>query len=260
MDEANLSLIAAGVGFYAFLSMIPALGAVIAIWGYWADPTLIREQMALIAPMLPRPAFELLQDQVAALVSANRSTLQWTTLLSIALAVWSARAAVASLIRGLNAVHDRPHRQNAIRRVLVAFGLTALLVLVSILAFASVVLLPAVVSLLNLSAWTEFLVNVVKWALLLGVVFLALALVYRYGPNRRGARMRWMTPGAVAAMTLWALGSFALATYFRNFSDLNEVYGSLGAVVGLLLWFWFSALVTLLGAQLNAELERVAAP
>jgi membrane protein len=90
---------------------------------------------------------------------------------------------------------------------------------------------------------------------LLLVVFFAIALLYRYGPNRRGARLRWITPGGIFAVLTWAAGSFALTTYVRNFDRLNEVYGSLGAVVALLLWFYMSALVTLIGAQLNAELE-----
>lgn len=257
MDEANLSLIAAGVGFYAFLSMFPALAAIIAIWGYWADPALIQDQIAMIEPMLPDSAFELVQKQATDLVAANKSTLQWTTILSILLAIWSARTAVASLIRGLNAVHDKPHRQSAIRRLVVAVALTGLLVLVAVFAFASVVIVPPLIGFLQLSGMAEFAVGLIKWAALLAVVLFAMALVYRYGPNRRGERLRWLTPGAIAAVALWTLGSLALATYFRNFGSLNEIYGSLGAVVGLMFWFWFSALVTLLGAQLNAELERM---
>jgi len=164
---------------------------------------------------------------------------------------------VASLIRGLNAANDAPHRQSAIRRLVVAVSLTALLVLVALAAFAAVVLLPAVIGLFDFSNLTELLISLVKWMVLLAVVLFALAPIYRYGPNRRGDRVRWLTPGAMAATVLWALGSLALATYFRNFGNLNEVYGSLGAVVGLMFWFWFSALVTLMGAQLNAELEKL---
>ncbi|SDG50239.1 YihY/virulence factor BrkB family protein [Alloyangia pacifica] len=257
MDERNLGLIAAGVAFYAFLSIFPAMAAVIAIWGYWADPIAIAEQMELLTDVVPETAYQLIDAQITQLISTNRSTLQWASIASIVLAIWSARASVAALIRGLNAVTEAPHRMNPVRRVLVAYGMTALLVLVALLAFAAVVVIPAGMAFLHLPAGVEIAVEGAKWIVLLCVVYLAVALVYRFGPNRRHARMPWLTPGAAIAVIAWAIGSFALASYVRNFDRLNEVYGSLGAVVALLLWFYVSALVTLLGAQLNTELLRV---
>ncbi|WP_226623311.1 YihY/virulence factor BrkB family protein [Alloyangia pacifica] len=257
MDERNLGLIAAGVGFYAFLSIFPAMAAVIAIWGYWADPIAIAEQMELLTDVIPETAYQLIDTQITQLISTNRSTLQWASVASIVLAIWSARASVAALIRGLNAVTEAPHRTNPVRRILVAYGMTALLVLVALLAFAAVVVIPAGMAFLHLPAGVEIAVEGAKWIVLLCVVYLAVALVYRFGPNRRQSRMPWLTPGAAIAVIAWAVGSFALASYVRNFDRLNEVYGSLGAVVALLLWFYVSALVTLLGAQLNTELARV---
>lgn len=256
MDERNLGLIAAGVAFYAFLSLFPAISAVIAIWGYWADPIVISEQMELVKEVMPEEAYSLLATQISALITANRSTLQWASVISIVLAIWSSRASVAALIRGLNAVYNTPHRENAIRRLAVAFLLTVLLVLTALVAFAAVVIVPATFVFLGLPFHVELMVSMLKWAILLAVVFFAIALLYRYGPNRRQARMRWFTPGAVLALLGWALGSWVLTTYVRNFDRLNEVYGSLGAVVALLLWFYVSALVTLLGAQLNGELNK----
>ncbi|MFC4731148.1 YihY/virulence factor BrkB family protein [Salipiger abyssi] len=256
MDQRNLGLIAAGVAFYAFLSLFPAISAVIAIWGYWADPVVIAEQMELLREMIPEQAFTLLATQVDQLISANRSTLQWASVISIMVAIWSSRASVAALIRGLNAVAETPHRENAIRRLAVAVLLTGLLVITALLAFAAVVILPAALAFLRLPLPVELAVSGVKWLILLAVVFFAIALLYRYGPNRRQSRMRWLTPGALIALLAWAAGSFLLTGYVRNFDRLNEVYGSLGAVVALLLWFYVSALVTLLGAQLNTELDR----
>ena len=256
IDQRNLGLIAAGVAFYAFLSLFPAISAVIAIWGYWADPIVISEQMELVKEVMPEEAYSLLATQISALITANRSTLQWASVISIVLAIWSSRASVAALIRGLNAVYDTPHRENAIRRLAVAFMLTVLLVVTALVAFAAVVIVPATFVFLGLPFHVELMVSMLKWAILLAVVFFAIALLYRYGPNRRQSRMRWFTPGAVLALLGWALGSWVLTTYVRNFDRLNEVYGSLGAVVALLLWFYVSALVTLLGAQLNGELNK----
>ncbi|WP_417719542.1 YihY/virulence factor BrkB family protein [Salipiger sp.] len=258
MDERNLGLIAAGVAFYAFLSLFPAMTAVVAIWGYLADPVVISDQMELLRDMVPEETFSLLTAQVGALVGANRSTLQWASIFSIVLAIWTARVSVAALIRGLNAVYEKPHRSNFFRRTAVAYLLTALLVVVALVAFAAVVIIPAALAFLGLPVKIEIAVEALKWLIVLGVVFFAIALVYRYGPNRRARRIRWFTPGATLAMLGWAIGSFALASYVRNFDRFNEVYGSLGAVVALLLWFYLSALVTLLGAQLNGELENLA--
>ncbi|EPX86808.1 YihY/virulence factor BrkB family protein [Salipiger mucosus] len=258
MDERNLGLAAAGVAYYAFLSLFPAMSAVIAIWGYWADPAVISEQMDLVRDLVPEGAWSLISDQVTKLVSTNRSTLQWASVFSIVLAIWTARISVAALIRGLNAVHDRPHRPNVFLRVAVAYALTAMLIVVALVAFAAVVIVPAALAFLGLPGEVELAVEAIKWVVLLCIVFFATALVYRYGPNRRRQRMRWFTPGAVMAVLCWSAGSFALATYVRNFDRLNEVYGSLGAVVALLLWFYVSALMTLLGAQFNGELERIA--
>jgi len=259
MDELNIALIAAGIAFFGFLSVFPAMAALIAIWGFMADPAMIQEQLQMAQDVVPEGAYGILSDQVAALVGANRSALQWTSIVSIVLAIWSARAAVAALIRGLNAIYREPHRGNFFRRTAAAVGLTALLILVALIAFAAVVLIPAILSFLRLSAWIEVPITMIKWVVLLGVVFFAIALLYRYGPNRRQARLQWLTPGAVVAVTAWTIGSLGLAMYVRSFSNLNEVYGSLGAVVALLFWFYLSALVTLIGALLNAELELLTA-
>ena len=152
MDERNLGLIAAGVAFYAFLSLFPAMTAVVAIWGYLADPVVISDQMELLRDMVPEETFSLLTAQVGALVGANRSTLQWASIFSIVLAIWTARVSVAALIRGLNAVYEKPHRSNFFRRTAVAYLLTALLVVVALVAFAAVVIIPAALAFLGLPA------------------------------------------------------------------------------------------------------------
>ncbi|RAP40326.1 hypothetical protein BYZ73_16085 [Rhodovulum viride] len=255
MDERNVALIAAGVAFYSFLSIFPALAALIAIWGFLADPAMVQEQVSMAAEVLPAGAYEILQRQVTALVSTSSSALGWTSVVSVLLAIWSARAAVAGLIRGLNAIYGERNRGNPILRIALAVGLTAILIIVALLAFSAVVLIPAVLAFVKLPAAIELPIILLKWILMLGVVFLAIALVYRYGPNRRAPRLQWVTPGAIFAVVAWALGSVALAAYMRSFDRLNEVYGSLGAVVALLFWLYLSAAVTLIGAALNAELE-----
>lgn len=256
-DEKNIGLFAAGVAFYALLSLFPALAAVIAFWGYFWDPALLREQLDVAQRLLPPEAFTILSDQVAALIAANKSTLQLTSLLSVSLAVWTARNGVGALIRGLNTMYRQSNRANPLRRFGVAILLTLILILVGVFAFVSVVIMPAVLSLLPLTSGVGMVIVLGKWVVVLLVVFFGIGLLYRYGTNRRAARVPWITTGAFVALVLWATGSAAFSAYLRNFSSFNEVYGSLGAVVALLFWLYLSAYVVLFGAQLNAELELV---
>lgn len=254
-DQNNIGLVAAGVAFYALLSVFPALAALIALWGYVSDPVVLQEHLDVAQDLLPEDAFNILSTQVGALIAANRSTLQLTSLISIGVAVWTARNGVAALIRGLNAIYRESHRANIFRRYAVAVLLTVVLIFVGIFAFALVVVLPAILAFLPLGGLAQLGITVTKWLVVLAVVLFGICLLYRYGPNRRGARRRWITPGALSALVIWAVGSAAFSIYLRNFSNFNEVYGSLGAVIALLFWLYISAYVVLLGAQLNAELE-----
>lgn len=254
-DARNLGLIAAGVAYYAMLSLFPAIAALIAIWGLVADPQTIADQLGMAQQLLPAAAYTIVADQVEALIRSTASTLQLASLISVLVALWTARNGVAALIRGLNAVYREDHRSNPLMRYVVAIGLTALLIAVALVTFAAVVMLPILLNFFNLSFGVEALIGALKWAILLGVVLFSIGLLYRFGPNRRGARVPWVTPGALFALITWALGSIAFSIYLRNFGSLNEVYGSIGAVVALLLWFYISAYVVLLGALLNAELE-----
>ena len=256
-DRFNLGPLAAGVAFYAMLSIFPALAATIGIWGFVADPLVMQDQLELARQLLPDDAFKLLNDQVSALIAANNSTLQLASILSILLAIWTARNAVATVIRGLNVIYRADHH-TALKRYAMALGLTFLLILIALLAFAAVVVIPAILAYVQIPVGLEMTITTAKWLVLLVAVFFGIGLLYRFGPNRRAAKPGFVTPGAVLALVVWAAGSFALSTYLRNFGSFNEVYGSLGAIVGLLFWFYISAYIVLLGALLNVELERSA--
>lgn len=258
-DTNNVGLVAAGVAFYSLLSIFPAFAALIALWGYFADPAMLRDQMGVAERLLPAGAFSILSEQVRALIATNKSTLQLTSLVSLALAIWTARNGVAAMIRGLNSIYSQSHRANLITRYAIAILLTVILIIVSVFAFAAVVVLPPVMAFLPLGGLAQVAIAAVKWVVVLAVVFFGICLLYRYGPNRRAARVPWITAGAVIALLVWALGSAAFSIYLRNFGSFNEVYGSLGAVVALLFWLYISAYVVLMGAQLNAELELVTA-
>ena len=255
MHQLNLGLIAAGVAFYGMLAIFPGIAAVIALWGVVSDPTIVDSQLELLRGFMPEQAFSILDSQVGRLISTNNSALGWATLVSLSAALWSSRAGVAALIRGLNAIY-RVGNRNSFREIVVALMLTMALIGVALVALASVVIVPIILTLLPLGPLTALALSAARWAIALSVVMLGLGLVYRFGPNRRGKRPRWFSPGAAVAMFIWAAASYGFSYYLANFGKYNEIYGTLGAVIALLMWFYLSAYVVLLGAFLNAELDR----
>ena len=250
-DRAELGLIAAGVAFFGFLAIFPAIAAVIAIWGFAADPVVLREQIAPLQQFLPGDAYLLLSGQVEALIASNSSTLGLSTLLSLLFALWSARAGVAALIRGLNAIHRLPNRLGMWHQ-LRALVLTLVLVVLALSAMLAAVAGPLAIRLLPVGPWQALLLEGAN--LLLGFLFvtLAIGLIYRLGPNAAKAP-QLVTRGLFIALMLWALVSRGFVLYLANFNTYNQVYGSIGAIAALLMWFYLSAYAVLLGAAYDAE-------
>lgn len=255
MDERNLSLIAAGVAFYAMLSLFPALAALIAIWGFFSDPQFVYDQLFYLKNFAPKEAYALIEAQVVTLASANDSTLGWASIISIVVALWTARSGVAALIRGLNTVHRAPTRAG-FRSVITALTLTLTLVLTAIVAMFTIIIFPVALALLPMGAAIAQSFDILRWIIVVIVVMFGLGVLYRYGPNTGPKRPRWITPGAIAATIIWGGVSAAFSVYLSNFGNYNEIYGSIGAVIALLMWFYISAWVILLGGSLNAALAR----
>ena len=239
--------------------IFPGIAAVIAIFGLVADPMVIAEQLVLMQDIIPPDAYQLLSSQINRLVNAPSQALGWATFVSITLALWSCRAGVGALIGGLNAIAGQRVR-NGIWQMVVAFLLTVALVSLAITALTVVVLLPIALAFIPMATSTAWLLEGVRWLIALGVLMLALSLLYRFGPARIGSRGRWFTVGAFVVVVLWVAASAGLSFYLTNFASYNEVYGSIGAVIGLLLWLYVSAYLILLGAALNVEVHGYDSP
>lgn len=257
--EKHLGLIAAGVAFFGMFGIFPGIAAVIAIFGLIADPVVIAEQMALMEDIIPPDAYNLIASQVFRLVAAPSDALGWATAVSIALALWSCRAGVAALIGGLNAIAGQRMR-NGIWQMMVALMLTIALVTLAIVALTVVVIVPIGLAFIPVANSTAWLLEGIRWVIALGVLMIGLSLLYRFGPARIGGRGRWITVGAFIVVILWVAASAGLSYYLTNFASYNEVYGSIGAVIGLLLWLYVSAYLILLGAALNVEIHGHATP
>ncbi|WP_333867767.1 YihY/virulence factor BrkB family protein [Cypionkella sp.] len=253
IEQAEIDLIAAGVAFYAFLAIFPAAAAIIAIWGFVSDPAVIQQEVALLKGFLPPEAFSLISDQITALLAVNSGNLGLTTLASTALALWSARAGVAALMRGLNAIHHLPNRSGHLHQ-LRALVLTFVLVGMVLSAMTIAVILPLIVAYLPDIAQRFALAET---NLVLGIVagVLAVGLAYRLGPNYTTSRTPLLSWGLLVAVVLWFFATRSFMLYLANFPSYNRVYGSIGAVVVLLIWLYVSAYAVLLGAAVDAELN-----
>lgn len=252
--EKHLGLIAAGVAFFGMFGIFPGLAAIIAIYGLIADPVVIAEQLTLMEDIIPPDAYNLIASQVFRLVAAPTEALGWATAVSIALALWSSRAGVAALIGGLNAIAGQRVR-SGLWQMVVALLLTFALVTLALVALTAVVIVPIGLAFIPVASSTAWLLEGIRWLIALGVLMIALSLLYRFGPARIGGRGRWITVGAFVVVVLWIAASAGLSYYLTNFASYNEVYGSIGAVIGLLLWLYVSAYLILLGAVLNVEIH-----
>jgi len=257
--EKHLGLIAAGVAFFGMFGIFPGIAAVIAIFGLIADPVVIAEQLALMEDIIPPDAYNLIASQVFRLVAAPTDALGWATGVSIALALWSCRAGVGALIGGLNAIAGQRTR-NGLWQMVVALMLTFALVTLAIVALIVVVIVPIGLAFVPVASSTAWLLEGIRWLIALGVLMTGLSLLYRFGPARIGSRGRWLTVGAFIVVVLWVAASAGLSYYLTNFASYNEVYGSIGAVIGLLLWLYVSAYLILLGAALNVEIHGFDCP
>jgi membrane protein len=253
--RANLGLIAAGVAFFAIFAIFPALAAVIAVFGLVADPSIVETQLTLMRDVIPTEAFDLFDAQISRLLNARTETLGWATALSTGVAMWSARAGVAALMRGLNAIKGEPNR-SGIGHYAVALLLTICLVGIAVIALLVVVIAPIVLAFLPLGGAAAFALEVIRWVVALFILLAALGLLYRFGPNTVDVRTGWVSPGAILAVFVWIAASVAFSAYLRNFGSYNEVYGSIGAVMALLMWLYISAYLVLLGVVLNVVLHR----
>ena len=258
MDERHMGLISAGVAFYTMLAIFPGMAATIAIWGIFADPVVMRDYLGQIHGLIPDAAFGILETQLDALLDANTRTLKWTTVLSFAVALYSVHGAVAALVSGLNAIHARRHRPG-LMRVIWSMLLTAALVGLVLVALAVVVTVPVTLNFLQLGYAEAFILLYLPWVAMFAVLFIALGLFYRWGPTTddESARHSWLSPGAFVAALLWVGASIAFSVYLAYFGAYNRIYGSIGAVIALLMWLYISAYIVLFGAVLNAERERM---
>lgn len=252
----NLSVISAGVAFYAFLSIPALLTATVALWGLVSDPTQIQAQIGQLAGVLPSDVQAILVDQLTAISANGDNTLGWTVFLSIGFALWSASKGTKSAIIAMNIAYEETEERGFFKLLATTLALTLGAVITVIIALFCVAGVPALVGTLNLPGWIEWTARILRWPLLAGVSIAALAVLYRFAPDRNSPQWQWVTSGSLVSTALWLAASAGFSWYVSSFASYNETYGSLGGVVVLLMWLYISAFTILLGGELNSELEH----
>ncbi|PPB82674.1 membrane protein [Albidovulum inexpectatum] len=252
-DERHLGLIAAGVAFYAILALFPAMAATISIWSLFADPLIVRDTVDAVHELIPDEAYRIIQTQLNTLLATTGTSLTWTTVISLSIALYSVQSGVSALITGLNAIRGT-RRRAGIARYLVSIVLTASVIAMSVMALAMIVAVPIALNFLPLGPIMAVILSILPWAVMFALLVLVLGLFYRWGPNVPD-RHGWFTPGAILAAFLWAVASVAFSAYLANFGAYNRIYGSIGAVVAMMMWLYISAYIVLLGAAVNAEIR-----
>jgi len=259
LDRDHVSIMAAGTAFYALLSIFPGMSALISIYGLVADPATIETQLNSLSGVLPQEALKLLSDQLHTLVAAPRDKLGLGLLVSLLIALWSATSGTGSLMQALTVAYEE--REN--RGILSFYGRAIVLTIgVGVFALLSLFLIagiPAVIGSLPLSELWRDRISLIRWPLLAILAVAALGVLYRYGPARRNPCWHCLSGGTMAAAVLWLVGSAGFSFYVARFGSYDKTYGSLGAVVILLMWFYVTAYIILAGAELNAEIEKARA-
>lgn len=181
-------------------------------------------------------------------------------MVGLAVSLWSANAAMKSLFDTLNIVYGETEKRGFVKLNAASLAFTLAGIAFVLIALGAVVVLPVALNFVGLSNAADLLVLIVRWPAMFVAVALALALIYRFGPSREAPRWRWITWGSAIATVLWLAASALFSWYAANFGKFNETYGSLGAAIGFMTWLWISAIVILLGAELDAEMEHQTAP
>jgi membrane protein len=254
--EDRVPLLAGGVAFFGLLALFPAMIAVISIYGMFSDPQDVEEQIADLTDALPDEASDLLVEQMSGVADLAGTGLGITALISIGAALWSASKAVQYLTMAVNSVYDQKPYESTVKLRLLSLAATLGAIVVAIVLFTLVAVLPALLDRMGLGDAGRWAVSIGRWPIIAAVVVVTLGVVYAYAPNRERPHWSWLSWGAVVATALWVLASIGLSIYVGNFGALNETYGSLAAVIILLLWLFLGAYAVLLGAEVNAALER----
>lgn len=251
----RVGLIAAGVAFYGLLALFPAITAIVAITGLVVEPTQVADQINQLSGLMPKEVITIITDQATAVAGSREDGLGLAAILGILIALYSASKGMASLIQGINVAYDEDETRGFFTLYSVIFGLTLFLIFGLITALLATIAVPIFLAFVNLGPVVELLTTIGLWVGLVAMTMLGLSVLYRYAPSRNSPKWSWASFGACIGCVIWIVASAGFAFYVSKFGTYNESFGALAGVIVVLMWFWISAYIILLGAELNAEVE-----
>jgi membrane protein len=254
----RIFLIAAGVTFYAILALFPGIGAIVSIYGLFADPGTIASHLDTLAGVAPSGAVDVIRTQLTHLAGQNGTALGIGFAISLAIALWFSNSGMTGLFDALNVVYEKTEQRSLLKYYATTLTFTLGAIVLVLVSIAIIVAIPVVLHFIPYASLTSILLDLSRWPLLFVLVVGALVVLYRYAPCRKSRQWRWIIGSSVFAAAVWLAVSALFSWYVGNFGSYNKTYGSLGAIFGFMTWMWLSMVVVLVGAKLDAELERPA--
>jgi membrane protein len=251
-----MPIIAGGVAFFGFLSIFPAMIALISIYGLVASPETVARQVEELSAQLPQSAADLIGKQLHDIVSNDSGALTFSLIVSILGALWSVSGGVGNVITAVNIAYDEVEARSFVKLRATSLALTLGAIVFVLLTFSLVTVVPRVIEALPLGVVGTILAEAARWLLLLAVFTGSLAVVYRVAPDRDAPRFRWVSLGAVIVTVIWALVSIGFAIYVDRFGSYDKTYGAIAGVIVLMLWLYLTCYLVLLGAEINSEAEH----
>jgi len=256
MNSDRLLSISGGVAFFILFAIFPAITALVSAYGIFFNAATIGQDLSLLQGVVPGDVLGILNEQATRIAAQRNGALSIGVVAGILVTLWSAMGGVKAMIDALNVIYEQQEKRNLFKLNLAALAFTLGGFAVFLTAVGAVIAVPVALSWIGLGGAAVELIRIARWPALLIVLLLGLAVLYRYGPNRRAARWQWVSVGSVFASVVWIAASYLFSWYLAKFNTYNATYGSLGAVLAMMMWLWISSMVVLLGAELNAEIEH----
>jgi membrane protein len=251
----QVPLLAAGLAYYGFLAIFPAMVAAVSLYGLFADPSRIADQASTALAGLPADARDLIVEQLR-MLGSRQASLTIGAIIAIVIALWSASGGVGQLLTAITTAYDEDEERSFLAKRGLALLVTLGAIVFMAVVFSLVAVLPALAGQWGLTGPLRWLLELVRWLLIAAMVTVALAVLYRIGPDRDAPKIRWVSVGAVIATVLWLIASLGFSFYVATFGNYAKTYGAVAGIVVMLLWLWITSYAILLGAEINAESEQ----
>ncbi len=256
LSADHVQIVAAGIAFYFFLALFPAIIAMINIYSLVIDPAQIREQFSALNNILPAQAYEIITGILEPILNKPKTTLGWSLVISILVSLWSANKGTSALFEGINIAYDEKDERGFIKKTGITFLFTIGAILMGLLSLMLLIFYPAFIDRIGLPSGLESFIDWGRWFLIAFLFIISLGLLYKNAPDRDDPEFKWVSWGAVLSTFLWIGGSVLFSWYVDSFGSYDKVYGSFAAVIILMLWLFITAFIILLGAEINSEMEH----